>query len=218
MTRRRTGWTLVDMMIALALVGILTGIALPAVRTGRMRARAALVRSHLDVLRIRMTQVCAALSDCDDPNSTTVYASATNGVTPDWIRDSLTAGQQFDQQSTNGYFLEWVPVSGATTTATRTLGNCRRCRHSDPSRCSGRTITERTTTIASYGAIAVIDVTEQASDLGNQLAGLLGVVVQAQPTGRWANRWVFDVDPIAVQTIAQDTMPTRNARFDLMCS
>jgi Tfp pilus assembly protein PilE len=215
---RRAGWTLVDLMIALALVGILTGIALPAVRVARTRARAMLVRSHIDQLRIRMQQVCQATGACEEPQDTTVYVTVTDGVTPAWIRDSLTAQQQFDQRASNGYLLEWVPVISAVTTVSRPLSNCQRCRFSDSTSCSSRPISERTMTIASYGTIAVIDDTPDQSDLGNQLAGAMDVTVQFQPTGRWPNRWLFNVDPIAVRTIMRDTTPTRNSTFQLTCN
>jgi type II secretory pathway pseudopilin PulG len=218
LTRRRTGWSLVDLMIALALVGILTGIALPAVRSARTRARAAQVQAHFSQLQLRIQQVCAATGACDDPQSATVFANATNGSTPDWLRDSLAAPLLFDQRATGGYLLEWVPVTGATTTASRVLGNCIRCLAAFPWFCSSTPIQERTTTVASYGQIAVVDVATPQSDLGYQMATSLGVVAQPQPTGAWANRWVFSVDPVAVKTIGRDTNPTRSAFWNMTCS
>ncbi len=217
MTRRR-GFSIVELVIVLALIGILTGIALPAVRVGRDRARAAKVQSHLDQLRLRITQVCASLGTCTDPNNAAVFGPTTAGTTPAWLRDSLSPLLQFDRRADAGYLLEWAPVSAASTTGTRTLPNCQRCRVSNPSSCPAATITERRTTIGSYAMVAVIDVQNARSNLGNQLSQALGVNVLAQGTGQYPNRWLFPLVPIAYATATVDTTPNSTSTWRLVCT
>src|SRR5690606_6694264 len=78
---RRNGFTLIELLVVVAMVGILTGLAIPNMRTVVVRARAADVAADLDVVRVATLQYSA------DAHVWPAESSA--GVTPADVVDYL---------------------------------------------------------------------------------------------------------------------------------
>lgn len=125
---RRAGFTLIELMVVAAIVGILAGLAIPNLRTMILRARAAEVAGDMEVVRV------AALSYNADYHSWPSESAA--GNVPAGLTDYLPENFSFDG---NGYQLDfenWSLPSGlpgdpntrtligvSANTADATLGN-----------------------------------------------------------------------------------------------
>lgn len=125
---RRAGFTLVEIMVVAAIVGILAGLAIPNLRTMILRARAAEVAGDMEAVRV------AALSYNAD--HLTWPAESAVGTIPAGLDEYLPENFSFDG---NGYQLDfenWSLPSGlpsdpnttrligvSVNTADETLGN-----------------------------------------------------------------------------------------------
>jgi prepilin-type N-terminal cleavage/methylation domain-containing protein len=93
---RRGGFTLIELMVAASIVGILAGLAIPNLRTMIYRARATEVAADLEVVRV------AALSYNANENGWPSEASA--GAVPTGMETYLPDGFSLDG---NGYQLDY---------------------------------------------------------------------------------------------------------------
>ncbi len=94
--RRRGGFTLVELLTVMAIVGILAGLAIPNFRTVQLRARAAEVAGDVDVVRV------ATVSYNGDMHAWP--ADATLGTIPPELDGYLPDGFSFRG---NGYELKF---------------------------------------------------------------------------------------------------------------
>lgn len=218
----RRGWTLVELVMAMALIGILAGLALPSLLSARQRARAAAIQAHLSELRIAINRVCASGSaPCADPDSV-VFQETAPGVVPSWLVDSLPVKLWFDQRTKNGYTLTWAPLRTAVGTDARILRTNTRTINRwlfwgvwciDFPFTVADTIRSVTETQGAYGRIALVD--EQGSaGLGRLIGNIADVPVTAEPTMGAPNRWIFIMDPVAFRnrTTSQDSTCRPNSR------
>lgn len=110
---RRGGFTLVELMVVAAIVGILAGLAIPNLRTMVLRARAAEVAGDLEVIRV------AALNYHAENLGWPGEAAA--GTVPSELTEFLPDNFAFDR---NGYTLDFenwslpggLPGDPSTTT------------------------------------------------------------------------------------------------------
>ena len=93
--RRRGGFSLVELLMAVSIVGILTGLAIPNLRNMQFRARAAEVAGDLDVVRV------ATLSYNADVHQWP--PDAPSGTVPPELTNYLPANFSF---TGNGYELK----------------------------------------------------------------------------------------------------------------
>lgn len=124
----KRGFTIVEILVVMAIVGILAGLAIPNMRTVLMRARATEVAGDFEVVRVAAAQYHADRSSW--PSETSL------GVVPPELTDYLPPGFTFQG---NGYELDyerWDLPSGlpgdpntrtligvSVTTDTEELGN-----------------------------------------------------------------------------------------------
>jgi prepilin-type N-terminal cleavage/methylation domain-containing protein len=112
--RRDGGFTIVELLVVVSILGILAGLAIPNMRTVLMRARATEVAADFDVVRVAAAQYNAESSLW--PPETTL------GVVPPELVDYLPDGFTFQG---NGYELDyerWDMPSGLPgDPSTRTL-------------------------------------------------------------------------------------------------
>jgi prepilin-type N-terminal cleavage/methylation domain-containing protein len=94
--RRRGGFSLVELLMAVSIVGILTGLAIPNLRTMQFRARAAEVAGDLDVVRVATVSYNADVHQWP--------ADATAGTVPTELTNYLPANFSF---AGNGYELKF---------------------------------------------------------------------------------------------------------------
>jgi len=100
---RRGGFSLVEMLMAVSIVGILAGLAIPNMRNMTFRARATTVAADLEVLRV------ATLNYNADRHTWPPEAGA--GVVPPELAGFLPDGFSFDG---NGYQLDYENLSFPT--------------------------------------------------------------------------------------------------------
>jgi prepilin-type N-terminal cleavage/methylation domain-containing protein len=93
---RRGGFTLVELMVVAAIVGILAGLAIPNLRTVLMRARATELAGDMAVVRT------AVLSYNGDRHTWPAESAA--GAVPSGLEDYLPEGYSFQR---NGYQLDY---------------------------------------------------------------------------------------------------------------
>jgi len=100
---RRAGFSLIELLMAVSIVGILAGLAIPNMRNMTFRARATSVAADLEVLRV------AALNF--NANQHTWPAERGSGVVPPELVGFLPEGFTFDR---NGYQLDYenLPFPG----------------------------------------------------------------------------------------------------------
>lgn len=96
---RRGGFTLVELLVTMSIVGILAGLAIPNMRNVTFRARAASVAADLEVLRV------ATLNFNADQHSWP--AEVASGVVPPELATFLPDGFSFQG---NGYELDYENV------------------------------------------------------------------------------------------------------------
>lgn len=111
---RRGGFTLVELMIAAAIVGILAGLAIPNLRTMIYRARAAEIAGDIEVVRVAALQYNA--------EHHTWPAEAATGTIPTGMADFLPENYSFVKE---GYQLDYenmpLPSGLPSDPSTRTL-------------------------------------------------------------------------------------------------
>jgi prepilin-type N-terminal cleavage/methylation domain-containing protein len=100
---RRGGFSLVELLVAVSIVGILAGLAIPNMRNMTFRARATTVAADLEVLRI------ATLNYNGDQHGWPADAAA--GVVPPELAGFLPDGFSFDG---NGYQIDFENLSFPT--------------------------------------------------------------------------------------------------------
>ena len=93
---RRGGFSLIELLMAVSIVGILAGLAIPNIRTVQFRARAAEVAGDLEVVKV------ATVSYNGDVH--TWPADATSGTVPPELGGYLPDGFSF---AGNGYELKF---------------------------------------------------------------------------------------------------------------
>ena len=93
---RRGGFSLVELLMAVSIVGILAGLAIPNIRTVQFRARAAEVAGDLEVVKV------ATVSYNGDVHAWP--ADATLGAVPPELNGYLPEGFSFEG---NGYELKF---------------------------------------------------------------------------------------------------------------
>ena len=97
---RRGGFSLVELLMAVSIVGILAGLAIPNMRNMTFRARATTVAADIEVVRVATLQYNA------DRNAWPPDAVA--GVVPPLLNGFLPDGFSFDG---NGYQLDYENLS-----------------------------------------------------------------------------------------------------------
>jgi type IV pilus assembly protein PilE len=223
MTRR--GFTIVELLMVMALVGILTGIAIPSFVTARRRARAAEVQQHLTELRLVINRLCGqGTVNCSEPDSS-IFNAGPAKAAPTWLQDSIPARLAFDQTSTKGYSLTWTPLRTAVGTDSRVLRTNSRtfnrriiigfCFVVTPWTVVD-TIRAMTQTRGAYGRLAVVDEQPGRSALGDMVGQTGDLPMTFEPTGQAPNRWVFVLDPVAFRTI--NTSQDSTCRPSSWCS
>lgn len=222
LTRRR-GFTVVELLMVMSLIGILTGIAIPSFISARRRARAAEVQQHLTDLRLVINRLCGqGTINCSEPDSS-LFNVGPSKAAPTWLMDSLPDRLAFDQSATKGYSLTWAPVRTAVSTDSRVL------------RTNVRTFTRRVIggwcwtvspwsvfdtirvtrqTRGAYGRIAVVDEQPGRSALGDMIGQTGDMPVTFEPTTQAPNRWVLVLEPTAFRTVtvSQDSTCRPNSR------
>jgi prepilin-type N-terminal cleavage/methylation domain-containing protein len=96
MVTRRGGFTLVELVISMSIVGILAGLALPNLRTMIHRARATEVSADMEVVRVAALQFQAEMLSWP--------AEAASGMVPAGLEPFLPDGFVF---SGDGYQLDY---------------------------------------------------------------------------------------------------------------
>jgi prepilin-type N-terminal cleavage/methylation domain-containing protein len=113
-TRKRGGFTFVELLVAMTIMGILAGLAIPNITTIILRARAVDVSADLEVVAI------AARSYNADLHSWPSEAAA--GTIPGELVPFLPAGFSFDQDGYQLDFENWnLPGGLPGDPSTRTL-------------------------------------------------------------------------------------------------
>ena len=100
---RRGGFSLVELLMAVSIVGILVGLAIPNMRNMTFRARATSVAADLEVLRVSTLQYNADRSAWP--------SEAGPGVVPPDLVDFLPEGFSFDRE---GYQLDYENLAFPT--------------------------------------------------------------------------------------------------------
>jgi prepilin-type N-terminal cleavage/methylation domain-containing protein len=212
----RRGFTIVELLMVLALVGILTGIAIPSFVTARRRARAAEVQQHLGELRVLINRLCGqGTVNCTEPDSS-VFNAGPSKAAPSWLQDSIPARLAFDQSATKGYSLTWAPVRTAAGTDSRVIRTRSRtynrrvfggwCWEWGPWTVHD-TIRVTRQTRGAYGRVAVVDEQPGRSALGTMIGQTGDMPMTFEPTTQAPNRWVLVLEPTAFRTvfISQDS-------------
>ena len=93
---RRAGFSLVELLVTMAIIGILAGLAIPNMRTILLRARATELAGDMDVVRVATLSYNARYH--------TWPAEAGVGAVPPGLQEFLPAGFSFVQ---DGYQLDY---------------------------------------------------------------------------------------------------------------
>lgn len=110
----RAGFTLVELLVSMAIVGILAGLALPNIRTMILRARAAELQGDMEVVRVATLNYHA--------ENLTWPAETGSGTTPPGLTDFLPEGFDFVGEGYTLDFENWsLPGGLPGDPSTRTL-------------------------------------------------------------------------------------------------
>ena len=98
--QRRAGFSLIELLLAVSIVGILSGLAIPNLRNVMARAQATQIAGDIDVVQVATNQFNA--------DQFTWPAEVAQGVTPPGLDDFLPDGFSFIGQ---GYQMDYERLS-----------------------------------------------------------------------------------------------------------
>ncbi len=130
MKRLQKGFTLIELMIVVAIIGILAAVALPAYQDYTIRAKMSEVILAMSACRTSITEVyqsgpsIAPLANGWGCEKTTASEETkyVKGISTD-VNGVVTATVQNISTSVNNLFVTLIPLSAAATAATFTAGS-----------------------------------------------------------------------------------------------
>jgi type IV pilus assembly protein PilA len=128
MKQLQKGFTLIELMIVVAIIGILAAVALPAYQDYTIRARMSEVILAMSACRTSITEVYQSGGSAPGANNWGCEVSAgtgsryVGGISTD-DNGIVTATVQSISTSVNGSLVRLVPMSNGTTPAAFTAGN-----------------------------------------------------------------------------------------------
>jgi prepilin-type N-terminal cleavage/methylation domain-containing protein len=132
--KNQKGFTLIELLLVLAIIGIISAIAIPALLGQRERAKAKAVQGNMDAVAGELARV-----------NDTLKANATGVVTPDTVVASVLALSNYNTPDTmNPYQGKTAPYASTDTKTTGQVCLVANSAYVDPA------------TSQSYGAVTII--------------------------------------------------------------